>query len=133
MVNGMGYQVILGPLCQPNTSSFKGKNRKNAQENERPLGKTAKSREAGNARPCHPGRTAVPLSPWAMVNTTDSPWWLLPSPIPRLLECCVSVHFWSTGFALDDPYWAYWASFTNFFDLLSSQLHSFSYYLPRHK
>jgi len=33
--------------------------------------------------------------------------------------------FWCTFgprvFALDHPYWAYWASFTNFFDLLSPQ------------
>jgi len=44
--------------------------------------------------------------------------------------------FWCTfgprTFALDHPYWAYWASFTNFFDLLIPQPHSFSYYLAHH-
>uniref|UniRef100_A0A7C9DTE4 Uncharacterized protein n=1 Tax=Opuntia streptacantha TaxID=393608 RepID=A0A7C9DTE4_OPUST len=95
MVNGnavrsshMSRYIII--LKSKNQKTHKGK-RKAAKQN-------SKSGEAGDARPCHPGRTTVRLPPRTVVNTTGSPWWLLPGPVPTLLERCVLVHFWSTGF-----------------------------------
>jgi len=127
MENGEWNQLLP---CVQIHCNFKGQ--KHAQENERPRRKTAKSGEAGDARPCHSGRTVVHLPPRAVVKTTGSPWWLLPGLVPTLLERCVWCTFGPRVFAFDHPYWANWASFTNFFDLLSPQLHSFSYYLTHH-
>jgi len=111
---------------------LKGKNRKNVQENEKARKKLKNPRQTGDARPCHPGHTAVhhhmgrggPHGQPVVVSGRSG--------LRRFSNVAFCALFDPQVFALDHVYWAYWASFSNFFDLLSPQLHSFSYYLTHH-
>jgi len=87
---------------------LKAKHRKFTQEDEKPRKKT----DAAEAGGMHGGSCLVRFRRFS------------------------NAAFWCTFgprvFALDHPYWVYWASFATPLDLLSPQLHSFSYYLAHH-
>jgi len=108
------YEMVLGPLFQQNTSSFKGKNRKNAQENERSRKKTKQPGMDRDARSCVASGTAVRPPPRSVLTTTSRPWWCLALSFRRFSNAAFWCSFWSVGSTLDLLPWAYWASFANF-------------------
>jgi len=66
------------------------------------------------------GRTAVPPSPWAVVDTTGNPWWWPSRVFLPLPERCILYLFLSACFACVG---SFCVSFSIFFDLRGSQKH----------
>jgi len=97
-------ETVLGPLFQPNTSSFKGKNRKKCAEKLQAV-KENEAAEHGQERTAVCSRWHGRVSP-----TTGRPWWCLALPFRRFPNSAFWCSFWSVGSALDLPPWAYWAS-----------------------
>ena len=114
---GEWYGMEVGYAQSVQIHPNKGKNKKNAQENEEARRKQ-KNPKRHRTRTTVCGRgMAVRLPPRAVVGPTVSPWWALSLPVCLLLQRCVLCSFgasiWAAGFAYVR---SFWASFVSFFD-----------------
>ena len=103
-------ETVLGPLFQPNTSSFKGKNRKKCTEKLQAV-KENEAAKHGQGRTAVCSRWHGRVSPTTVrAHHHGQTVWCLALPFRRFPNAAFWCSFWSVGSALDLLPWAYWAS-----------------------